>query len=92
VIANTRAGGAYPIAGGPTATTLIAGDLAPAALAVGRLAPAGLFGGCVGLSQLWRPDAGPATIDDPRVVRRILTHLGLLGDAGPPGPPAWRAI
>jgi hypothetical protein len=24
-----------------------------------------------------------ATIDDPRVVRRILTHLGMLGDAGP---------
>jgi hypothetical protein len=31
-----------------------------------------------------------ATIDDPRVVRRILAHLGLLGDAGPPRPP-WRA-
>jgi hypothetical protein len=25
-----------------------------------------------------------ATIDGPRVVRRILTHLGLLGGAGPP--------
>ena len=25
-----------------------------------------------------------ATIDDPRVVRRILTHLGLLRDAGLP--------
>lgn len=33
-----------------------------------------------------------ATIDDPRVVRRILTHLGLLDDAGPPPePPARRA-
>src|SRR5215510_6453854 len=32
-----------------------------------------------------------ATIDDLRVVRRILTHLGLLGDAGPPGPPGRRA-
>jgi hypothetical protein len=33
-----------------------------------------------------------ATIDDPRVVRRILSHLGLLGDAGPPPRPApWRA-
>ena len=33
-----------------------------------------------------------ATIDDPRVVRRILTHLGLTGDAGPPaGPPSRRA-
>jgi hypothetical protein len=32
-----------------------------------------------------------ATIDDPRVVRRILTHLGLLGDASPPGRPVWRA-
>jgi hypothetical protein len=33
-----------------------------------------------------------ATIDDPRVVRRILTHLGLAGDAGPPaGPPSRRA-
>jgi hypothetical protein len=33
-----------------------------------------------------------ATIDDPRVVRRILTHLGLLGDAGPrPRPPARHA-
>jgi len=25
-----------------------------------------------------------ATIEDPRVVRRILTHLGLAGDEGPP--------
>jgi len=25
-----------------------------------------------------------ATIEDPRVVRRILTHLGLMGDEGPP--------
>jgi hypothetical protein len=33
-----------------------------------------------------------ATIEDPPVVRRILTHLGLMGDAGPPpGPPAARA-
>jgi hypothetical protein len=34
-----------------------------------------------------------ATIDDPRVVRRILSHLGLLGDAGPPPrpPPRWAA-
>jgi hypothetical protein len=33
-----------------------------------------------------------ATIDDSRVVRRILTHLGLLGDADPPPrPPARRA-
>jgi hypothetical protein len=33
-----------------------------------------------------------ATIDDPRVVRRILMHLGMLGDAGPPpDPPAWQA-
>jgi len=31
-----------------------------------------------------------ATIDDPHVVRRILTHLGLLGAPGPPpDPPAW---
>jgi hypothetical protein len=28
-----------------------------------------------------------ATIDDPRVVRRILTHLGLMGDEGPPADP-----
>jgi hypothetical protein len=33
-----------------------------------------------------------ATIDDPRVVQRILTQLGLLGDSGPqPGPPTWQA-
>jgi hypothetical protein len=33
-----------------------------------------------------------ATIEDPRVVRRILRHLGLLGDPGPPPePPAWQA-
>ena len=33
-----------------------------------------------------------ATIDDPRVVRRILAHLGLISDAGPqPDPPTWRA-
>jgi hypothetical protein len=34
-----------------------------------------------------------ATIDDPRVVQRILSHLGLLGDAGPPPrpPPRWAA-
>ena len=33
-----------------------------------------------------------ATIDDPRVVRRILTHLGLLSDPRPPPePPAWQA-
>jgi len=25
-----------------------------------------------------------ATIEDPRIVRRILTHLGLAGDEGPP--------
>jgi hypothetical protein len=32
-----------------------------------------------------------ATIDDPRVVRRILTHLGLLGDPRPPPePPTWQ--
>jgi len=31
-----------------------------------------------------------ATIDDPRVVRRILTHLGLVGDAGPPPHPPVR--
>jgi hypothetical protein len=32
-----------------------------------------------------------ATIDDPRVVRRILRHLGLLDDPGPPPePPAWK--
>ena len=29
-----------------------------------------------------------ATIDDPLVVRRILTHLGILGDVGPP-PGPW---
>jgi hypothetical protein len=28
-----------------------------------------------------------ATIDDPEVVRRILTHLGLTGDKGPPADP-----
>jgi hypothetical protein len=33
-----------------------------------------------------------ATIDDPGVVRRILTHLGFLGDSGPPPrPPTWQA-
>jgi hypothetical protein len=31
-----------------------------------------------------------ATIDDPRVVRRILIHLSLLGDAGPPTSPSMR--
>jgi Putative transposase len=32
-----------------------------------------------------------ATIDDPRIVRRILTHLGILGDVGPPPEPAaWQ--
>ncbi|MFN8543379.1 MAG: transposase [Candidatus Binatia bacterium] len=31
-----------------------------------------------------------ATIDDPPVVQRILTHLGILGDAGPP-PGPWPA-
>jgi len=29
-----------------------------------------------------------AVIDDPPVVRRILTHLGILDDAGPP-PGPW---
>jgi hypothetical protein len=29
-----------------------------------------------------------ATIDDPLIVRRILTHLGLAGDAGPPVVPS----
>jgi uncharacterized protein YbaR (Trm112 family) len=29
-----------------------------------------------------------ATIDDPMVVRRILAHLGLAGDEGPP-PDPW---
>jgi hypothetical protein len=28
-----------------------------------------------------------ATIDDPRVIRRILTHLGLWIDKTPPTPP-----
>jgi hypothetical protein len=33
-----------------------------------------------------------ATIDDPWVVRRILTHLGLLSDPRPPPePPVWQA-
>ncbi len=33
-----------------------------------------------------------ATIDDPQIVRRILTHLGLAGDTGPPtGSPSRRA-
>ena len=33
-----------------------------------------------------------ATIDDPLVVRRILAHLGILGDAGPPpGPWPYKA-
>src|SRR4029450_12280291 len=35
---------------------------------------------------------GVRPVDDPRVVRRILTHLGVLGDSGPPpGPPTWQA-
>jgi hypothetical protein len=32
-----------------------------------------------------------ATIDDPRVVRRILAHLGLLSVDPQPDPPTWRA-
>jgi hypothetical protein len=32
-----------------------------------------------------------ATIDDPRVVRRILTHLGLGDPRPPPKPPASQA-
>src|SRR5262249_49550809 len=72
-------------------------DPAPAALHPARWRWADLLQRVFSVDALACPNCGGrmrviATIDDPRVVRRILTHLGLLCDAGPPPrPPAHRA-
>src|SRR5262249_58981313 len=56
--------------------------LAPPAARAGALGRTSYFGRSVNSPRLSLLQ--PATIEDARVVRWILTHLGLAGDEGPP--------
>lgn len=81
----------------PTAADRPPRDPAPGSLRPPRWRWADLLQRVFEIDVLVCPNCGGrmrvlTTIEDPRVVRRILTHLGLRGDAGPtPRPPAQRA-
>jgi len=102
--ATTPAAPGMPVAPplGPAAPTPTPADSVPLDPAPGPLRPprwrwADLLQRVFSVDALACPNCSGrmrviATIDDPRVVRRILTHIGMLGDAGPPPePPAWQA-